>query len=206
MVPLSFILLMALMAATSPGPATLGIANTAMQRGPKAGLAFAAGVTCGSLTWSVTAALGLGAVMLAHGWILEVVRYAGAGYLLFLGFKAARSALRPGQEAAREASQGPLSRVFFQGLLLHLTNPKAILFFGSLYALVLSPSATAGDILTVIVAVTVQSALIFHGYALMFSRGAVMRAYVRARRGFDGVFALVFGVAGLKLLTMRLTG
>ena len=204
MVPLTFILLTALVASASPGPATLGIATTAMRRGVRPGLMFASGVTLGSLIWSVVAALGLGAVMLTHAWMLELVRYAGASYLLYLAWKAARSALRPSVSQPLDATQSGLRQVFLHGLLLHLTNPKAILFFGALYALILSPAATLSDILLVIGAVGLQSAIVFHGYAMLFSRRAMMQGYLRARRPFEAVFALIFGAAGLKLLTLPL--
>ena len=87
---LPMILFAAFLASGSPGPATLAIAGTSMSSGRHAGLALAAGVTTGSLIWSVSAAFGLAALMAAHGWVLEVVRYVGAAYLMWLAFKAAR--------------------------------------------------------------------------------------------------------------------
>lgn len=205
MISLAFILAAAFAATASPGPATLGIASTAMRRGAKPALAFAFGVTCGSLTWSIAAAAGLGAVMLTHGWMLELVRYAGALYLLWLGVKAAQAAWRPGSAPEPLPAQGDQNRVFAKGLFLHLTNPKAILFFGALYSMMLTPEAMLTDIVIVITAVGLQSALVFHSYALLFSRGAVMRGYLRARRPFEAAFAVLFVGAGARLLTLRLT-
>jgi len=90
---LPVILMAAFLATASPGPATLAIAGTSMSQGRRKGLAMAAGITSGSWIWSVSAALGLGAVMLAHAWAIEIIRYVGACYLLYLAFKSARSAL-----------------------------------------------------------------------------------------------------------------
>ena len=70
---LPLILLAALVASASPGPATLAIAGTSMGSGRASGLSLASGITTGSLMWSVSAALGLGAVMLANAWMFEVV-------------------------------------------------------------------------------------------------------------------------------------
>ena len=53
------------------------------------------GVMTGSLFWSISAASGLGALMLAHAWLIEMLRYAGAAYLLYLAYKAARDAMTP---------------------------------------------------------------------------------------------------------------
>jgi len=199
-VNLPLILLAAFMTSASPGPATLAIAGTSMASGRKQGLALASGILTGSLCWSVAAALGLGALMLANAWAFEFIRYVGAAYLLFLAARSARSAMRTG-EAATSIITGSLRAIYAKGLALHLTNPKAILFFGSLYAIFMPP----GELVKVIAAIGTQSFLIFHGYALLFSNGAIARLYARLRRWFDGVFALAFGYAGLKVLAARLS-
>jgi len=204
MTPFALMMLAALVAVASPGPATLGIASTAMTRGTRAGLGFAAGVTCGSLLWSGAGALGLSALMLSHGWLLEALRYAGALYLIYLGVRAARAALRPTAPPARLSARTRIDRVFVKGLLLHLTNPKAVLFFGALYAIALGPDAAPGDAFWIFAAVGVQSALVFHLYALLFSRAGVMGVYLRARRGIEAVLAGIFVFAGIRLLGAKL--
>lgn len=200
---LPLILLAAFITSATPGPATLAIAGTSMHSGRAMGLALAAGITMGSLTWSIAAALGLSAIMLATGWVLEAVRYMGAGYLLYLAYKSARSALTPGQLQARDVNTRSLAGAFAKGLAIHLTNPKAILFFGSLYAIGIPHSATYADLALVIGAVGLQSFVIFHGYALLFSSGPMVSGYARLRRWFEAVFAMAFGAAGLKILTAR---
>lgn len=199
---LPLILLAAFIASASPGPATLALAGTSMASGRRAGLALASGITTGSLMWSVAAALGLSAVMLANVWMFEVLRYFGAGYLLFLAYKAARSALSPKALATRNFG-GSARRVFAKGLALHLTNPKAILFFGSLYSLGVPPGTGFGPLALVIMSVWVQSLIVFHAYALLFSSDRMTRLYLRTRRWFEGVFAVGFGAAGVKILTSR---
>jgi threonine efflux protein len=56
----------------------------------------------------------------------------------------------------------------------------------------------------VIAAVGLQSAVIFTGYAWLFSNGRITRGYLRLRRWFEGAFAVLFAGAGLKILTSRL--
>ncbi|MGE0503036.1 MAG: LysE family translocator [Rhizobiaceae bacterium] len=200
---LPLILAAALIGAASPGPTTLTLAGTAMEQGRGRALAVAAGVTTGSLAWSVAAALGLGAVMLANAWMFETLRYVGAGYLLFLAWKSARSALASTHAKLLVVAAGSARRAYLKGLALHLTNPKAILFFGSLYAIGVPAAAPAPAVALVVAAVGIQSALIFHGYALLFSMPRVARGYARLRRWFEGAFALAFGYAGFKILTAR---
>lgn len=200
---LPLILLAALVASASPGPATLAIAGTSMGSGRASGLSLASGITTGSLMWSVSAALGLGAVMLANAWMFEVVRYFGAAYLMFLAYKSARSALSR-KDIATKPMTGSKSRLFTKGLLLHVTNPKAILFFGSLYSLGIPVGSSIGDLAIVIIAVGIQSVLIFHGYAILFSSKAMTRVYLRLRRWFEGAFAIGFGAASFKIITAKI--
>lgn len=200
---LALILLAALLASVSPGPATLAIAGTSMASGKGSGLALASGITAGSFIWSISAAFGLGAIMLANAWIFEIVRYFGAAYLMFLAYKAARSALSS-KDIAVKSVTGRKSTLFTKGLLLHVTNPKAILFFGALYSLGMPANATLEQLALVIIAVGTQSFLIFHGYALLFSSKVMTALYLRLRRWFEGAFAIGFGLASIKILTAKL--
>ncbi len=203
-VNLFLILAAAFITTASPGPATLAIAGTSMNSGRLSGLAIASGVTTGSLIWSVSAALGLGTLMLANAWAFEIARYLGAGYLLYLAFKSARSALRPGGLPLQGSIATSLPAAYGKGLALHITNPKAIFFFGSLFAIGMPANASVQDLALVIGAVGIQSFLVFHGYALLFSSPPMMAGYARLRRWFEAVFALVFGAAGIKILTTDL--
>jgi threonine/homoserine/homoserine lactone efflux protein len=190
-------------AAVSPGPATLALAGTSMKNGRPAGLALAAGITTGSWMWSVAAAFGFGAVMLANVWLAEAVRYFGVAYLTYLAFKAGRAALST-KEVELKAKSGSLRKIYSKGLALHLTNPKAILFFGSLYAIGLPQGATLEQLVLVIVCIGLQSMIVFHCYAFLFSMAPVVDAYVRFRRWFEGLFAIGFGYASFKILMARL--
>jgi len=204
-VNLPLILLAALIATASPGPATLAIAGTSMASGRPYGLALASGITTGSLTWSIGAAAGLSVVMLANAWVFEAMRYFGAAYLLFLALKSARSALRREVAAATKITAPSLGSAYRRGLLLHLTNPKAILFFGSLYAVGVPAGTSPATLAGVIAAIGLQSFLLFHGYALLFSSPPMAAGYARLRRWFEAVFAVAFAAAGIKILTARLS-
>lgn len=173
-----------------------------MSQGHRAGLALASGVCIGSLCWSALAAFGLGTLMLAHAWLSEMVRYLGAAYLILLAWKAARSAISS-EPMTLPRDLAPNGRALRRALTLHLTNPKAILFFGSLYSLGVPADASAGDLLMVLAAVGIQSTLVFLGYALLFSVPRVIGFYLRLRRIFEAAFALAFAAAGLKILATR---
>jgi threonine/homoserine/homoserine lactone efflux protein len=203
-VHLTLILLAAFVAVASPGPAVLAIAGTSMRAGRRTGLLFASGVSTGSITWSVGAAAGLGAVMLANAWLIELIRYCGAAYLLFLAVKSARSALTSGTVEPQGLAASSARRAFGRGLALHLTNPKAILFFGSLYSFGVPADATLRDLALIVVAVGIQSTIVLHGYAVLFSNPVVVRGYLKLRRWLDGALAAAFGYAGVRILTAKL--
>jgi threonine/homoserine/homoserine lactone efflux protein len=200
---LPLILLAAFVASASPGPATLAIAGTSMGSGRISGLSLASGITTGALIWSVSAALGFGAIMFANAWMFEAVRYFGAAYLMFLAYKSARSALSS-KDIRTKSMTGSRSRLFAKGLLLHVTNPKPILFFGSLYSLGIPAGSSIGDLVIVIAAVGIQNVLIFHGYAILFSSKTMTLFYLRLRRWFEGAFAIGFGAASFKILTAKI--
>lgn len=186
----------------SPGPATLTIAGAAMGQGRRAGVLTGAGVWAGSALWGVAAMAGMGALMLANAWMAEALRYVGAGYLLFLAAKSLRSALMPGKGLALREARSP--HHFRRGFLVHLTNPKAILAWGAVYAVVVPPGAPLATLLVTFAALSTVSAVIFLGYGVLFSGGGIVRVYNAARRWFELAFAALFGVAAIKVLTARL--
>ncbi|MFK7879323.1 MAG: LysE family transporter [Roseobacter sp.] len=202
LIPLWAVLLGWMVMGGSPGPATLAISGTSMRQGRLAGLTLAAGIVVGSASWGIMAALGFSAVMMAHVWLFETVRYLGAAYLFYLAIKSLRAAWRGGAGAA---PQVPHNRLFAKGLLLHLTNPKAILGWGAVFSVALVPGSGPLAVWGLFSTLICASMTVFFGYALLFSWGPIARGYSRARRGFELVFGLLFGAASFQILTARLT-
>lgn len=194
-----------LMAGGSPGPATMGIAGTAMSAGRRPALAFALGILAGSASWGIAAALGLSAVMLANAWVFEVLRYAGATYLGWLALKALKRAAQSGEGAKLGSGfSGGFVTLFTKGTAIHLTNPKAILSWGAIYAIVAPADATPATLFGYFGLLYAGSAMIFLGYAVLFSSERIVRGYGEAQRWFDLAFAGFFGFASFKILTARL--
>lgn len=194
----------ALVSIASPGPATLAIMSLSMSKGRSYGMMIALGILTGSLSWSIAAALGMGAVMQANVWLFEMLRIVGALYLIYLSYRSLRSAfistdLNP--EKVEAISHGAAYR---RGLLIHLTNPKAILFFGALYTLALPVGASLASVISVFLFVGTISAGIFLGYAIVFSSETVRNWYMRSRQVFNIAFGVLFGFAGVRLLVTRI--
>ncbi len=187
------------LAGASPGPATLAISGTAMNQGRTAGLLLALGIVFGSASWGIAAGLGMSAVMMANPWVFELIRYAGAAYLGFLALKSLRRAwlgTKPG--APTRMGRGGL---VWKGALLHLTNPKAILAWGSIYSIALPAGAQGAAIWQLFAILIATSAIVFLGYGILFSTPAISAAYRRLHRVFDAAFGLFFGVVAAKILT-----
>ncbi|MEM5436058.1 LysE family translocator [Paraburkholderia diazotrophica] len=188
----------------SPGPSNLAIMSIATSDGRKAAFAFAAGVVCGSCFWAMLAALGLSAALLAFSGLMVGLKIFGGCYLLWLAFKSGRSALQSAT-ARTQASKAHLSlrRLYTRGVLLHLTNPKAILVWISVVALASPAHGGAPHMLTTVAGCLAIGMLVFGSYAALFSTPLARRVYLSIRRWLDGGLAVVFGLAGLKLLTSR---
>ena len=91
------------------------------------------------------------------------------------------------------------------GLALHITNLKPILFFGTLFSIGVPAATSAGELPLVVIIIGLNNAAAFFTCAFLFSNGTITRAYARSRRWFEGVFADLFGLAGVQILTTRLT-
>lgn len=174
-----------------------------MARGRRAGLFLTFGIILGSLTWSIAAALGLEAIMLANAWVFEIVRHAGAAYLFYLAWKSARLAMSS-KEAQTNAIAGSPLALIARGAALHITNPKSILFFGALYSIGMPVEARPAQLAIVVGAVGLQATIVYSGYALLFLAPPMTRLYIGLRRRFEGALAFGSGLAGLKVATDRL--
>lgn len=160
-------------------------------------------MTTGSFILGLCAALGLGALLAANQMFFEMFRYVGSGYLLYLAYRSLRSMFSTATYSEPGRATVSLRSAYWTGLAIHLTNPKAILFLGALYALGLPADVTPFWLAVVVIAVSSQTMIILHCYALLFSIPGVMSVYVRAKRWFEGLFALTFGAAGLRILFSR---
>jgi threonine/homoserine/homoserine lactone efflux protein len=110
-----------------PGPAVLYIVTRSVSQGRAAGLVSVAGIHVGSVVHVVFAAVGISALLYASAAAFSVVKYAGAGYLIFLGL---RKLLRPaGEGEPADVPRASAGRLFGQGVVVNVLNPKTAIFF-----------------------------------------------------------------------------
>ena len=190
-----------LVVAASPGPANLALATAAMGSGRRRGLIFGAGLTVGLSFWGLVAATGLGTLLerSAHG--LAALKILGGLYLLWLAFQSGRTALCGGHDVGPARREGAWFR---RGVVLNLSNPKAVVAWMAALSMGMSADAGVGQLVVATLLCMAIGALNYAGYALAFSLPGVMAGYRRLRRGIDGVVAGLFATAGFGLIRSAL--
>ena len=125
----SAFLLASLVLAVTPGPGVLYIVTRSLVQGRRHGLASVAGVALGNFGNAIAASAGLAALFAISSLAFAVVKYAGAAYLIYLGVQMLRAATSAQQMTEPPAAS--LARVFRDGLIVALFNPKTALFFAA---------------------------------------------------------------------------
>jgi threonine/homoserine/homoserine lactone efflux protein len=181
-----------------PGPAVLYIVARSIDQGRSAGLASVLGVTVGSAVHIAAAALGLSAILMRSGTAFEIVKYAGAAYLIILGVRKLIE-----REVLLDASLPRRTRhlaIFRQGVVVNVLNPKTALFFFAFLPQFASPDrGSVGVQVLLLGAIFLIIALVSDGtYALLSARvGTLLRAnlgFIRAQRWFAGIVYIALGL------------
>ncbi|MFD1935308.1 leucine efflux protein LeuE [Nonomuraea mangrovi] len=196
-----------------PGPNSLYVLALAAQRGVREGYKAAAGVFVGDTVLMVLAAAGAASLLRSNPVLFTIVKYAGAGYLAWIGFQMIRGAWKawrspdlahaPANALVDERGAHP----FRKALTISLLNPKAILFFVSFFIQFVDPSYGAPVVSFVILGSIIQVFSALYLSALIFG-GTFLAGQFRARRKLSatltsGVGALFLGF-GAKLATASL--
>lgn len=119
--------LAALALLVTPGPAVLYIVARSIDQGRIAGIVSALGIGVGTFFHIAAAALGVSAILVSSAVAFNVLKYLGAAYLIYLGVRKLME--RDTDELAAARAPRSLSRVFWDGVLVNLLNPKTALFF-----------------------------------------------------------------------------
>jgi threonine/homoserine/homoserine lactone efflux protein len=182
-----------------PGPNTLYIIARSIQQGRRAGVVSSFGVQAGSLVHIAAAAFGLSALLLSSALAFSVVKYAGAAYLIYLGLKTLLTKEKMG--TAQEVKRASLSRVFYQGVVVNVLNPKTALFFFAFLPQFIDPArgraamqvVSLGAILVVLGTLSDMTYALAAGSIGNWLRGNLR--FLRAQRLFAGSIYLGLGAA-----------
>ena len=194
-----------LIALASPGPDFFFVSQTAVSRTRRQALFGVIGITLGVVVWSALALLGLQLLLHKLAWLSRLIAVAGGVYLAWMGVKMLRGAWNApsgGDTHATVVERSDLATLR-TGLLTNLANPKAVVYFGSVFSAFVGDGVSAAarwGLWGMIIALTF---LWFSMVAAFFALPAMRRGYLRLSRWIDGLAGAVFVLFGLHLVFGR---
>jgi threonine/homoserine/homoserine lactone efflux protein len=184
-----------------PGPAVLYIVGRSIGQGRNAGLVSALGIGVGTLVHTAAAAVGLSALLVSWATAFSVVKYLGAAYLVYLGIQRLRSKESLAAASDTSAPRVTLARVFSQGIVVNVLNPKTALFFFAFLPQFIDPAR--GHVATQILSLGILFAImgttsdslwaLFSGSVAGWLRGN--QRWMRNERYVTGGILISLGVA-----------
>ena len=196
---LSIFIAAALILLITPGPAVFYIVARSIDQGRLAGIVSTLGIGAGTLFHIAAAAFGVSALLLTSAMAFNIVKYLGAAYLIYLGLR---------EILAREKTQQPiqirpqgLRRIFYEGVLVNLLNPKTALFFFAFLPQFVDPAGdSAATQILMLGSIFIALGILSDGfYALLAgSIGNWLKGnirYLSARRFFSGGVYIALGIA-----------
>ena len=194
-----------LIALASPGPDFFFVSQTAVSRTRRQALFGVIGITLGVVVWSALALLGLQLLLHKLAWLSRLIAVAGGLYLAWMGVKMLRGAWNAPSGGGTHATVVERSDLatLRTGLLTNLANPKAVVYFGSVFSAFVGDgvsTAARWGLWGMIIALTF---LWFSMVAAFFALPAMRRGYLRLSRWIDGLAGAVFVLFGLHLVLGR---
>jgi threonine/homoserine/homoserine lactone efflux protein len=190
----------------TPGLDTTLVLRVATIDGRRRALATGAGICCGLLIWGVLAAVGLAALLAASQPAYDLLRLAGAGYVVYLGLHCLmrlRAQPAPSAETAAPSAARD-GRWFLRGLLTNLLNPKVGVFYVAFLPQFVPPDTTAAVVSLALAAIHAVEGLFWFWALASMAHGLggwLRREPVRA--GIEGLTGFVFIGFGVKLALQR---
>jgi len=199
------IALVQIIALMSPGPDFFFVSQTAVSRSRKQAFFGVVGITLGVAVWAAFALLGLQLLLQRLAWLERLITVAGGLYLAWMGIKMLRGAWKApvvSAEPRQQLQQGDLATLR-AGLFTNLANPKAVVYFGSVFSAFLGDRVSNGARWGIWSLVVIETLLWFSLVAALFAMPAMRRSYLRLSRWIDGFAGAIFVAFGLHLIFAR---
>jgi threonine/homoserine/homoserine lactone efflux protein len=186
-----------------PGPAVLLVVAQGLTRGTPAGVSAILGILTGNTIYFALSATSLGALIVASYEVFFLIKWLGTAYLIWLGISVFRG--RSSTLSVKPARRAGLPRVFANGLILQLANPKALLFFVALLPQFIDPSADIMQQITILgvtgILLDFAVLLVYSTFASRFRTLATQSRFGRITDRISGSFLI--GAAALTAATRR---
>ncbi len=184
----------------TPGQDMILVMSRAVAQGAKAGIATAAGVSLGLLGHTLLTALGLGSLLMASELLFTILKFVGAAYLIYLGIRLVLS--KSSKLELEKAKPSSLKRLFMQGALSNISNPKVTIFYFAFLPQFISHTAQKPALLLLVLGVSF-SALTFMVKGPVGYFAGILSSWLRARprvlKYIDRFSGTVLIALGLKL-------
>ena len=190
--------LVCLLGAMSPGPSLAIVVRHSVTSGTRAGVICAFSHGFGIFLWAALMVSGLGALLLAQPTWFDGLRALGAAFLLYLGCRTLM-AQRGATAITREANGGG-GKAAIEGLVIALSNPKVAAFFAALFSQFIQPEATVKTQLIIAATVALIDALWYTVVAMLLSRPARSRRFMRHGALLDRGFGVILVVLSAAVL------
>lgn len=204
MTPLLSIALIHFFALISPGPDFFFVTQSAIRQSRSHALFAALGISLSILVWSLCAIGGLHYLFQKMAWLQHVLMILGAVYLFYLGIQLFKSAFSPNSDSNTDAST-PIERSYqsllLKGFLTNMANPKALVYFSSVFAIAINTEASLFQQSSLIALVFFESLIWFAFVAFIFSAPKMNHYYQKFSKKIDGITGGIFvGFACLLIL------
>jgi RhtB (resistance to homoserine/threonine) family protein len=190
-----------LLAVASPGPDFAVVVRESVTHGRRAGTWTALGVGSAIFLHVGYSLLGIGLIVSQSIVLFNALKWLAAAYLLYIGFKALRARPANGQATATQANPGPRApkAAYVAGFMTNGLNPKATLFFLSLFTVVIDPHTPLAVQAAYGVYLAVATAAWFCLVARLFSHSRVRAGFARIGHWFDRTMGAVLIALGVKI-------
>lgn len=194
-----------IIALMSPGPDFFFVSQTAVSRSRKEAMMGVLGITCGVMVWAGVALLGLHLIIEKMAWLHTIIMVGGGLYLCWMGYQMLRGALKKSDAPAPEpqVELARSGRSFLKGLLTNLANPKAIIYFGSVFSLFVGDNVGTGERWGIFLLIVLETLTWFTVVASLFALPAMRRGYQRMAKWIDGIAGTLFAGFGIHLIISR---
>lgn len=194
-----------LIALMSPGPDFFFVSQTAASRSRREAMMGVVGISLGIVVWAGVALMGLHLILQKMAWLHQIIMVGGGIYLCWMGWQLLRSARAQQAQPAAEAQVAlpKAGRSFIRGFLTNLSNPKAVIYFGSVFSLFVGDSVGAGARWELFLLIVAETFVWFSLVAVVFALPAMRRGYQRLAKWIDGVAGVLFTGFGLHLIFTR---
>lgn len=182
----------------SPGPDMVIVMRNTFHGGRRSGFRTSMGVLCGNLVHISYCALGIGWLISNSILAFNVLKYAGAAYLIYLGIrslKARRQLPGPAHQEPADRSKG----AFGQGFVNNILNPKGTMFYLGVFTLVIRPDTPVLHTLIFVATMMAISAAFWLVFVHALDNTATRRVLDKVREAINRVFGLVLIGVGLEV-------